>query len=59
VYEEVARFLDIPGGEEIVKESYAQLRKFNCWNISIVQQYARFKQSRIRSAVLATAASSF
>jgi hypothetical protein len=51
VYEEVARFLDIPGGEEIVRESYAQLRKFNCWNISIVQQYARFKQSRIRSAV--------
>ena len=51
MYEEVARFLDIPGGEEIVKESYAQLRKFNCWNISIVQQYARFKQSRIRSAV--------
>lgn len=51
VYEEVARFLDIPGGEEIVKESYAQLRKFNCWNISIVQQYSRFKQSRIRSAV--------
>ena len=44
VYEEVARFLDIPGGQEIVQESYAQLRKFNCWNISIVQQYARFKQ---------------
>src|SRR5271165_322397 len=51
IYEEVARFLDIPGGEEIVRESYAQLRKFNCWNISIVQQYSRFKQSRIRSAV--------
>ena len=51
VYEEVARFLDIPGGQEIVQETYAQLRKFNCWNISIVQQYARFKQSRIRSAV--------
>jgi hypothetical protein len=47
----VARFLDIPGGQEIVQESYAQLRKFNCWNISVVQQYARFKQSRIRSAV--------
>jgi hypothetical protein len=44
VYEEVARFLDIPGGQEIVQESYAQLRKFNCWNISIVQQYARFKR---------------
>ncbi len=51
VYEEVARLLDIPGGEQIVKESYAQMRKFNCWNISIVQQYGRFKASRIRSAV--------
>lgn len=51
VYEEVARFLDIPGGQEIVQESYAQLRKFNCWNIAIVQQYARFKASRIRAAV--------
>ena len=51
VYEEVARFLDIPEGEKIVRESYAQMRKFNTWNISIVQQYARFKESRIRSAV--------
>jgi hypothetical protein len=51
VYEEVARLLDIPGGEQIVKESYAQMRKFNCWNIAIVQQYGRFKESRIRSAV--------
>ena len=51
VYEEVARFLDISEGEKIVKESYAQMRKFNTWNIAIVQQYARFKESRIRSAV--------
>ena len=51
VYEEVARLLDIPGGEQIVKESYAQMRKFNCWNIAIAQQYARFQESRIRSAV--------
>lgn len=51
IYEEVARLLDIPGGEQIVKESYAQMRKFNCWNISIVQQYSRFKESRICSAV--------
>src|SRR5213082_2614842 len=51
VYEEVARLLDIPGGKQIVKERYAQMRKFNCWNISIVQQYGRFKESRIRSAV--------
>jgi hypothetical protein len=47
----VARFLDIPEGEKIVRESYAQMRKFNCWTVSIVQQYARFKESRIRSTV--------
>ena len=51
IYEEVARFLEFPEGERIVRESYAQMRKFNTWNISIVQQYARFKESRIRSAV--------
>jgi hypothetical protein len=29
VHGEVVRFLDIPGGREIVQEFYAQLRKFN------------------------------
>ncbi|MBL9207346.1 MAG: hypothetical protein JNN01_19860 [Opitutaceae bacterium] len=52
IYEELARFLDVPGGEKIVAESYAQLRKFNCWTASIIQQYGKFKQSRIRSAVI-------
>ncbi len=55
VFEEVARFLDVPGGEQIVAESYAQLRKFNCWAVSIVQQYARFKSSRVRPAVIGNA----
>ena len=50
-YQEVARLLHILGGEQIVREGYAQVRKFNCWNVAIVQQYARFKESRIRSAV--------
>ncbi len=52
VYEELARFLDVPGGEKIVAESYAQLRKFNCWTASVVQQYAKFKESRIRPVVI-------
>lgn len=52
LYEELARFLDVPGGEKIVAESYAQLRKFNCWTASIVQQYGKFKESRIRPAVI-------
>ena len=55
VFEEVARFLDVPGGEQIVAESYAQLRKFNCWAVSIVQQYVRFKTSRVRPAVIGNA----
>lgn len=55
VFEELSRFLDVPGGEAIVAESYAQLRKFNCWAISIVQQYARFRASRIRPAVIGNA----
>jgi hypothetical protein len=52
LYEELARFLDVPGGEKIVAESYAQLRKFNCWTASIVQQYSKFKDTRIRPAVI-------
>ncbi|MDP3069647.1 MAG: hypothetical protein Q8N18_05130 [Opitutaceae bacterium] len=55
IFEELARFLDVPGGEKIVAEGYAQLRKFNCWVVSIVQQYARFKQSRVRPAVIGNA----
>ena len=52
LYEELARFLDVPGGEKVVAESYAQLRKFSCWTASIVQQYSRFKDSRIRPVVI-------
>ncbi|AHF92532.1 hypothetical protein OPIT5_22150 [Opitutaceae bacterium TAV5] len=55
IFEELSRFLDVPGGEQIVAESYAQLRKFNCWAVSIVQQYARFRSSRIRPAVIGNA----
>jgi len=52
IYEELSRFLDVPGGEKIVAESYAQLRKFNCWTASIVQQYGKFKDSCIRPVVV-------
>ncbi|MDX2225620.1 MAG: hypothetical protein SFY92_00755 [Verrucomicrobiae bacterium] len=55
IFEEVARLLDIPGGEEFVKETYAQMRKFRAWVCSIVQQYAQFKQSRIRPIVFGNA----
>jgi type IV secretion system protein TrbE len=52
IFEEMAQFLDVPGGEQIVAESYAQLRKHNCWAVSVVQQYSRFRESRVRSAVI-------
>jgi hypothetical protein len=52
LFEEVSQFLDIPGGEQIVAESYAQLRKHRCWAVSVVQQYSRFRASRIRAAVV-------
>ncbi|RRJ96025.1 hypothetical protein Ga0100231_018930 [Opitutaceae bacterium TAV4] len=52
IYEELSRFLEVPGGDKIVAESYAQLRKFNCWTLSIVQQYSRFKDAKIRPAVI-------
>jgi L-rhamnose mutarotase len=52
VFEEAGRLLDVPGGAEIVSESYAQMRKFNCWVISIVQQYGMFKDSKIRPVVM-------
>lgn len=55
LFEELARFLDTPGGEQIVAEGYAQLRKHNCWCASIIQQYARFKTSRVRGAVIGNA----
>ncbi len=55
LFEELSRFLDTPGGEQIVAEGYAQLRKHNCWCASIIQQYGRFKTSRIRSAVVGNA----
>ena len=37
IFEETARFLDVPVGEKIMGQGCAQLRKFNCW-ITRLQQ---------------------
>jgi hypothetical protein len=52
VFEEAGRLLDVPGGAEIVSECYAQMRKFNTWVVSIVQQYGMFRNSSIRPVVM-------
>jgi hypothetical protein len=57
-FEELARFLDTPGGEQIVAEGYAQLRKHNCWCASIIQQYSRFKTRACAGRSSATPSSS-
>ena len=52
VFEEMGRFMLIPGGEEIIAEGYGQMRKFNCWNVSVTQQYSRFKDTKVGAAIM-------
>lgn len=51
-FEEVSRFLNVPGGEKIVSEFYGQMRKFNTWVNSITQQYAHFDQTQIAATIM-------
>ncbi|MES2571224.1 MAG: hypothetical protein V4710_14360, partial [Verrucomicrobiota bacterium] len=46
VFEEVARFMDMPGGDEIVASGYATYRKYSTWLISVVQAYAQFNRNQ-------------
>ncbi len=55
IFEEASRTIGVNGGEELIQEFYAQLSKFNTWIISIVQQYAQFKESKIRPIVFGNA----
>jgi hypothetical protein len=59
LFEECARTLDIPGGQELVSEFYAQLSKFSTWILSSVQTYAMFKNSPIRPVVMGNSAIKF
>ncbi|MDB6093707.1 MAG: hypothetical protein JWM32_1269 [Verrucomicrobia bacterium] len=52
VYEEAVKLLAIPGGKQIMAESYAQLRKFNCWALSILQQQALLPDDGLRATVV-------
>ena len=45
VFEEMARFLDVPEGGKIVAEAYAQLRKYGCLVISVTQQFSQLKKT--------------
>lgn len=52
IFEEAESLLDMPGGEALISECYTQMRKFGCWVLSIVQQYAQFKHNRVRPAIM-------
>jgi type IV secretion system protein TrbE len=59
LFEECARTLNIPGGQELVSEFYAQLSKFSTEIISSVQTYSMFKNSPIRPVVMGNSAITF
>ena len=52
ILEELSAFLTIPDGDRITREFYERMRKFNCWVFSVIQQYARFHESPVRSSVM-------
>jgi len=55
VIDEVSRFLDVPGGEAILRELFESFRKHNTQVIIIAQQYARIADSAIRAAIMGNA----
>ena len=52
IFEEAARSLDVPGGLEMIKEYYRQMRKFGCNILAVIQQYDIVKSSPVRSAMI-------
>ncbi len=52
VLEELSAFLTIPDGDRITREFYERMRKYNCWVISVIQQFSRFYDSPVRSSVM-------
>lgn len=53
IFEEVARFVNIPGADRILSEFYSQLRKYGCWCISIFQQYGQLANSPLKRVIFA------
>ncbi|OAI50829.1 hypothetical protein AYO37_00095 [Opitutia bacterium SCGC AG-212-L18] len=52
VFEEVSRFLNIPGGDVILNEAYAQFRKYGCWVLCVTQQFSQLKVTPLYKVVM-------
>jgi hypothetical protein len=55
VIEEISRFLDVPGGEAILRELAEQFRKHRCQLIVTAQSYSRIADTSIRVALVGNA----
>jgi hypothetical protein len=55
VIEEVSRFLDVPGGADILQELFQQFRKFHVQTIIVGQQWTCIADTRIKTAVVGNA----
>jgi hypothetical protein len=52
IFEEASRIVALPSGESFVTNFYNQLRKYNCFAVSLFQQYAALNTPAVRSAVI-------
>jgi len=55
ILEELSAFLAVPNGERITREFYERMRKYNCWVMSVIQQYDRIRNHPVRSSVMGNA----
>ena len=59
IFEELARFVAIPGGDSVVAETYSQLAKFSCAVMAITQVYSQFRHLPIRGTIIANSRNFF
>ena len=52
LFEEAARIVELPNGESFITNFYNQLRKYNCWAVSVFQQPAALRNATVRSAII-------
>ncbi len=52
LFEEAARFLTFPGAAEIIKQCYAQFRKYCCVAVTITQSVAQMAESGVGQIIM-------
>ncbi len=52
ILEELSAFLAVPNGDRITREFYERMRKYNCWVVSVIQQYDRIRNHPVRGSLM-------